>query len=59
MSFQASNVDKIESIVVGVRSLATTRKVLAEEGLLGECLGNEVSMSSKALTGLHFRFRQI
>ena len=58
-SFQAGNVDRIESIVMGVRSLATARDVLAKVGLLGVCTDNEVSMSSIDLTGLHFCFKQI
>ena len=59
VNFQAGTMKKINSIVMGVRSLTTARKVLAEAGLLGACLGNEVSMPSNALTGLDFRFRQI
>jgi hypothetical protein len=59
LSFQSGAADKIDSIVIGVRSLAITRQVLAEAGLLGECFGNEVSMAQNACSGLHFRFRQI
>lgn len=59
LSFCASTEDKIESIVIGVRSLATVRDVLAHAGLLGECEGNEISLSLKVCAGLHFRFRQI
>lgn len=59
LNFHAGAEDKIMSIVIGVHSLASACKVLAEEGLLGECFNNEVSMSQDACTGLHFRFRQI
>lgn len=59
LSFIAATEDKIESIVIGVRSLATARDVLAEAGLLGECSDNEISLSRKACSALHFRFRQI
>ena len=59
LSFRAGNEDKIESVVIGVRSLATARGVLAEAALLGESHGNEISLSKKACSGLHFRFRQI
>ena len=59
LSFRAGNEDKIESVVIGVRSLATARGELAEAGLLGESYGNEISLSKKACSGLHFRFRQI
>ena len=59
LSFCAGNEDKIESVVIGVRSLATARGELAEARLLGESHGNEISLSKKACSGLHFRFRQI
>ena len=59
LSFRAGNEDRIESVVIGVRSLATARGVLAEAGLLGESHGNEISLSKKVCSGLHFRFRQI
>lgn len=59
VSFRAGSVDKINSIVIGVRSLAKARDVLAHAGLLGECLGKEVLMAHNACPGLHFRFRQI
>ena len=59
VSFQAGTEDKINSIVMGVRSLETARRVLSDAGLLGVCMGVEVSMSQKACPGLHFRFRQI
>ena len=59
LSFQAGIEDRIKSIVIGVCSLARARSVLSDAGLLGVCIGNEVSMSSTALTGLHFRFQQI
>lgn len=58
LRLQAGNVDRIESIVIGVRSLATTRDVLSEAGLLGACTGNKVSMSPTACPGLHFCFCQ-
>lgn len=57
--FRAGNVDKIDSIVMAVRSLAAAKGVLAEAGLLGECIDHEISLSKKAGSGLHFRFRQI
>ena len=59
LSFRAGNQDRIESVVIGVRSLATARGVLAEAGLLGESHGNEISLSKKVCSGLYFRFRQI
>lgn len=59
LSFRAGNEDRIDSVVLGVRSLSTARGVLIEAGLLGESHGNEISLSKKACSGLHFRFRQI
>ena len=59
VSFQFGTEDKIKSIVMGVRSLATTCNLLAEAGLLGECRDNEVLLSQKDCAGLNFRFRQI
>lgn len=59
LRFSAGIENKIESVVIGVRSLATAGDVLAEAGLLGECRGDEISLSRKACSGLHFRFREI
>lgn len=59
LRFRAGTEDKIESIVIGVRSLAMARDVLAEAGLLGECRGNEISISRTACSGLYFCLRQI
>ena len=59
LSFQSGNDDQIDSIVIGVRSLDIARDALAVAGLLGECRDNEISISKKACSGLHFRFRQV
>lgn len=59
LSFHSGNDDKIDSIVIGVRSLDTARDALAVAGLLGECLDGEISLSKNACSGLRFRFRQV
>ena len=59
LSFRAGLENRIESVVIGVSSLATARGVLTKAALLGESHGNEISLSKKACSGLHFRFRQI
>lgn len=48
----------VESIVLGVRSLDEARRFLARNQLLGEDLGDEISLSEEACFGLRFHFRQ-
>ncbi len=58
LSLRAGNEDKIESIVIGVRSLVAAEKVLVKAGLLRERSGNEILLETNACSGLCFRFRQ-
>lgn len=57
-TLQAGAETMIKSIVIGVRSLAFARQILSDEGLLGECKENEISLRKTVCSGLHFRFRQ-
>lgn len=49
---------KIESIVLGVRSLAAARAFLVDKNLIGDEATNEISLSQHACSNLRFRFRE-
>ncbi len=52
------NDNKIESLVIGVRSLAAARSALAEMDILGAEDNEEITLSGRACSDLRFRFRE-
>lgn len=58
LSLKPGKENRIESLVIGVRSLAKARDVLSNLELLEESGNEELVLSKEACLGLHFRFRE-